>query len=414
MAPSEESKARRRLGALGCRAFRWYFIGQTASRFGSSLSSFALAFAVLAVTHSASLLAAVILASRLPVIAFVLVGGVIGDRFARWRVMAIADTARTLLQGVTASLLVSGHATIWSLALLQAGSGTASAVFSPAASGLVANIVPPGQLRQATSLLSLSASVGQLSAIAVAGILVATIGSGAAFAVDAATFAVSTATLRALRAATRSQAPPTQPGLLTAAAEGWQAVRSRRWLLAYSAHAALLNTLAVSPFLVLGPLLAQDRLGGAPAWAAIVASYSGGGLAGNAIALRFQPRRPLLTAVLASTLLTPLLALLAITAPVWILAPAALLAGAQASSYNAWASSTTQAHLPDHIRSRAASIVTLGSLAAVPLGMSFAGAAAANLGTSTVFAIGAVWSIAGALAASTIASLRRLPPLPVE
>lgn len=162
-------------------------------------------------------------------------------------------------------------------------------------------------------------------------------------------------------------------------------MRTRPWLLAYTAHVAVLKALAVSPFLALGPLLAQHRLGGAPAWDALGASYAIGGIAGNTIALRWQPARPLLAAILASTLLTPLLALLAATAPLWTLVPAALIAGSQATAYNTWATATTQAHLPDHVHSRAASLTTFAGLAAVPLGMAFAGTAATNLGTTTVF-----------------------------
>lgn len=411
-APTAETAEVSRLGVLRDRDFRRYFTGQTASLFGNSLSSFALAFAVLALTHSATALATVLLASRLPVIALVVLGGVLGDRYTRRRIMAITDTARTLLQAATAALLLTGHANLWSLALLQAAAGTASAMFTPAATGLVANLAPPGQLRQATSLLGLSASTAQITAVAAAGGLVATVGPGAAFAADAATFAVSTATLLTITDSSLTGRPATKPGLARQAAEGWHAVRCRPWLLTYAAHVAVLNTLAVSPFLVLGPLLATHGLGGAPAWAALGATYATGGVAGNTISLRWQPARPLLTAILASTLLAPLLALLAAAAPLWLLAPAALLAGTQATAYNAWATATAQTHLPDHLRSRVASITTLAGLAAVPLGMTYAGITANHLGTPTVFAIAAATTLLAALTAATVPSLRTLTARP--
>jgi MFS family permease len=186
-------------GILRSHDFRCYLAGQTASGFGSSLSSVALAFGVLSLTRSASSLGLVLLASRAPVICLALIGGAVGDRWSRRRVMLATDGARTVLQAIAAGLLIGGHLDVWSLGALQAAAGMASAVYSPAADGLVANLAPAGQIGQANSLLGLSAGVAQISALGLAGVIVATVGPGVAFAIDSVTLAVSTISLAALR-----------------------------------------------------------------------------------------------------------------------------------------------------------------------------------------------------------------------
>ncbi len=389
----------RALAVLADRPFRTYWTGQTLSAAGNAFSGLALAFAVLSLTRSAAALGVVLLASRAPSIVFFLVGGVLGDRYARRVIMLAADTARSVVQAATAALLLSGHAQLWSLAVLQAVAGTASAVFSPASKGLVADLAPQGQLRAANSLLAMSAAVAAVVAVAASGAVVAAVGPGVAFAIDAVSFAASTVSLAVLPGPELTAHAPIPRRLLSDLAGGWAAVAERRWLCTYAAHVALLNTVAVSPLFVLGPLVADRYLGGAGAWAAIAAGYATGALAASAVTLRWDPRRPLLTAYCLSLALAPLLALLAVHAPIWAVAGAGLAAGAQTSAYNTFTTTALQANIPNELLSRASAIVTVGGLLAVPIGMSAAGIAADALGTTTVLGIAASWVVVSGLAA---------------
>jgi hypothetical protein len=368
---------------LGNRRFAAYWAGQTASSAGNALSTLALVFAVLSVSSSAASLGLVLLASRLPVIAFSLFGGVLGDRHSRRTLMAGADLARCGLQAVTAGMLISGHATVWDLAALQAGAGVASAVFTPAANGLVA-----------------------IAALGLAGAIVAAAGPGAAFAADAASFAISTVSLAAIRSPALALPAPPGRGLLSDIRHGWAAVTERRWLCNYAAHVALLNAIAISPLFVLGPLVADRRLGGAPAWAAIAIGYALGSLLAAGLTLRWSPTRPIAAAIACSLALAPLLALLAGPAPLWLLVPAALAAGAQGTVYNTFASTAQQANIPSYLLSRTNSMVTLGALIAAPAGMALAGVAADTLGTAPVLYLAAAWVVASGAAALAIPTTR--------
>jgi MFS family permease len=386
--------------------FRTYFVGQTLSRFGDSIAGIALAFAVLTLTRSATSLGLVLLASRAPVIALTLVGGVLGDRLSRRLIMLTTDAARTVIQVVAAVLLLTGHAHLWSLAALEAGAGVGTAMFNPAASGRVAELVPKTKLRQANSLLGISISTAQVTGVGAAGVLVAVIGPGSAYAVDAGTFVASTLGLALIRSRSLSSPGRTRSSPLRDLGDGWRAVRSRAWLLTYCAHVALLNAIAVSPFLVLGPLVAQRHLGGATAWSALAVSYAVGGLAGNSFVLRWQPAHPLRTAFVASLAMSPLLALLAFTSPLWSLIPAALMAGVQAAIYNTLSTATIQSNVPMDLQSRVSSFVSIGGLAAVPVGFTLAGSAASSFGTRTVFVTAAAWVILSAAGALSVPSIR--------
>jgi len=351
--------------------FRRYLLGQTLSAFGDSLMPIALVFAVLAQGGGAGAVGWVLLASRLPAILLALLGGAIGDRADRRSVLLLTDAGRCLLQAATAVLLLTGEAPLWALAVLQALAGTASALFTPAAAGLVRTLTPSGLLAQANALLGLARNTVGLAGVALAGALVATVGPGWAFALDAATFAASAVYLSRLPRLPALAA--TGEALWRSALNGLTETVRRRWLWTSIVYVATFNLVAICPFLVLGPVIAQQQLGGAAAWATIALGYAAGSICGNALVLRWSPQHPLRTGFLGALGLLPFLCLLADAAPVPVLVASAVAAGLQATVFNVLHQSTLQSCVPEHLVSRVVSVNQLGSLAAVPLGFALAG-----------------------------------------
>ncbi|MER5426872.1 MFS transporter [Streptosporangium roseum] len=384
---------REAIAPLTVRDFRHYYFGHTASTFGDALTPLAIAFAVLHLTGSPADLGIVILSTRIPIIALSLLGGALGDRFSRRNVMLVADLMRFLAQGATATLLLSGTARIWMIVVLQLIAGMGSALFNPASVGLVVSLAGKERVQEANSLLSMSRSITSILALSVAGAMAATIGPGWAILIDAATFLVSAAFLSRLPRAVATQRPAASTGLLASIKGGLAEVTRRSWLLVSVIHVALTNLIVVAPFLVLGPYVADEHLGGAPAWSAIGIAYAVGGLAGGFAAVRWKPSRPVGATLAVFLLMTPLPALLAVPAPLWLLLPAALLAGVEVVIYNVLQTTVIQRHVPDHLIARASSVVTLGSLAAAPLGMGLAGPAALVFGSGTVLVAGAVLAV---------------------
>ena len=149
-----------RRGPLRETAFALLFAGRAISALGDRLVPVALAFAVLELTRgSVTDLGIVFTAQTVPLVVFVLLGGVWADRLPRQFVMLASDGVRAVAQGLTAALLLAGVAHVWEIAALQAVYGTAEAFFGPASTAVVPQTVDESSLQQANALLGLSGNV---------------------------------------------------------------------------------------------------------------------------------------------------------------------------------------------------------------------------------------------------------------
>lgn len=393
-------------GVRGNRPFRRYFAGQALSLIGDGLIPLTLAFAALQVGGPA-VLGLVLAANRVPIAVCVLFGGALGDRWPRRAVMVAADVLRAATQASTGLLLVTGHAGVFSLVVLQALAGVGTAVFTPASQGLVPALVPARQLQQANAALGLAANTAKLGSISAAGALVAAAGPGVALLIDAATFAASAVSLLMLQlpAAVR------QVGKASVARdvrEGARRVARTPWLRTMLAYQSLLQALVIGPHMVAGPLLAAEVYGGAGAWAVIGVVQAVGSLGGGALALRWRPQRPLLAALGTGLFMAPYLVVFAADGPLWLVAVLALAVGAQGALYLTLQSTTIQQRIPDAERSRVAAWSQLGNLVLLPASLAAAGPVAAALGPQTVLTVGAVWLVGSTVLVMTTHAVRSL------
>jgi MFS family permease len=391
------------LGALREREYRLFFAGQSVSLLGDGMVGVALSFAVLDLTGKVADLGYVFAAGSVPLVGFLLVGGVFADRLSRRAVMIGADLVRCGTQGTTAMLLVTGHARLWELIVLQVVRGAASAFFNPSLTGLTPLIVSGEHLQQANVLRGISGGLGGIAGPAIAGVLVATIGSGWALAVDAATFAVSAACLAALRLPPRERLPAQR--FLGDLREGWREFSSRTWLWSAVVAAGIGNMLS-APFFVLGAAIAKNDLGGAGAWATIVAAFGIGSLAGGVVALRLRPRRPFMASFVCYLPFGLPSLLLAFHASAYTIAATALVAGAGLMIGNALWETTLQRKIPPAALSRVTAYDWFGSLAGQPLGNALVGPAAATLGTSATLLLAAGVTTGANLVVLSLPSIR--------
>ena len=399
------------LGALREPQFRLFFGAQAFSVLGDGMVPVALAFAVLDLTGSASDLGIVLAARLLPLVGFLLVGGVVADRLSRRGVMVVSDLARFGSQGLMAALLIAGEAEIWQLAALQAINGTATAFFNPASTGLLPATVSPARLQEANVLRGLSLAGGEIAGPAVAGILVATAGAGWALAVDATTFVFSAALLAALRPAASARARHAGHSFLADLRDGWGEFRRRTWVWVTVVTAAFGNALNAA-FVVLGPVVADRELGGPAAWAAIVTCVGIGSLLGGVLVLRLRPPRPLLAGLVAVGLSPLPMLLLGVMAPVAVIAAAGLLGGIGILMFNALWETTLQQHVPSESLSRVSAYDWFGSLAFQPLGLLIVGPVAAGLGVETTLLLAGALQLATVAAALSVRSVRHVTARP--
>jgi MFS family permease len=400
-------------GPLAEREFRLLFAGRTISLFGSAFAPIALAFAVITLTGSPSDLGLVLSAYMLAHLVFLLAGGVWADRLPRHLVMVTSDLLSGASQIAAAVLLLAGVAQTWHLILLAAIRGGASAFFMPASTGLVPQIVSAPRLQQANALLSLSRNSTRIAGVALAGILVATVGAGWALALDGATYGLGAVFVGMLRL------PASEPNenreFMRELAEGWREFRSRSWLCVTIIQFALINAYAIGAFLVLGPFVAEKELGGAAAWGFILAAEAVGMILAGIVALRYRPERPLLVATLAVLTMAPLLALLGLAAPLLLILPAAMIAGVGLELYGVFWDTTLQQHIPDEKLSRVSSYDVLGSFALIPIGVAVMGPISGAIGVANTLIGAALVVVLATVAVISVADVRNLrriePPL---
>jgi MFS family permease len=391
--------------------FRLLFAGQVLSLIGDRVMLVALPFAVLEAGGSIQAVGLVVAAQLVPFLVFALAGGVISDRGDRRRVLVASDLARLVVQAVGGILLVTGAATPLMLGVLAAFYGTADAFFQPAFTGLLPQTVShPGQLQPANALRGLSFSVSSIAGPALAGVLIAGLGAGAAMLFDAGSFAVSVACL--LRLAPRVAAEGIEeapPAFLAAIRDGWREVRSRSWVLAGLGAMCAYAGIVLPAVYVLGPVTIADRLGGPGAWAVVVVSFGAGCVLGDLLLLRIRPRHALLTAGIALILASSQAAVYG--AGVGLAATCALqfVAGIGVTAFFTLWEVSLQEHIPGDALSRVSSFDYLASTILMPVGTAVAGPLAASLGTQRTLLGMSAAGIASALAFLAVPGVRHLP-----
>lgn len=194
------------LGPLADRQFRLLWLAATTSAMGSAFVPVAMAFAVLGIGGNATSLGIVLLVGTIAGLASYQVAGVWADRLSRRSLMLTADLVRLAVEAAVAALLLTGNAKIWELAVAGAIVSIGTAFEGPASTSLVPEIVVTEKLQQANSMLSISVSGSAVVGPALSGLMVATVGPGWAFALDAASFAGSGAFLLAMAPTARPEA----------------------------------------------------------------------------------------------------------------------------------------------------------------------------------------------------------------
>jgi Major Facilitator Superfamily len=221
-------------------------------------------------------------------------------------------------------------------------------------------------------------SIGGIGGPVVGGALVATVGAGWALIGDAVSFGLGALLL--LRVAPLGHTPPAPEPFWQSLAGGWHEVRSRTWLWASIVDFAAFQMIYLAAMMVLGPLVAKEALGGAGAWAAILAAFSLGTLFGNLWSMRLRPHRPLIFAWSLILLCGPSLVLLAFRAPAWSIASTEIISGLAIGAAGTLWETTLQRNVPKEALSRISAYDWMGSTALRPLGLAVIGPIAAAIG----------------------------------
>jgi DHA3 family tetracycline resistance protein-like MFS transporter len=281
---------------LALRDFRLLWLGTVVSFLGDGIYVVAIAWQVYEQWNRPGALAGVGIAWSLPQVVLVLLSGVLSDRFDRRRLLIVADVIRGTAIAALGTLVTLDVLALWQVYALVVVFGIGQALYGPAHSSILPDLVPSGLLVQANSLAQFSRPFAMtLLGPALGGLLVGTVGAGTAFLVDAGTFAFSALMLLMMRGVARAAPDGDRASVWHDAREGLRFVFRRPWLWAGMAAATISLLCTWGPWEVLVPYLVKNELGGSATSLGFVFAAGGAGavLAAVTIGQRDLPRRPI-------------------------------------------------------------------------------------------------------------------------
>ena len=404
------------LKSLQHRPFALLWSGQTTSRLGDSLYRIAMAWWVLEKTGSAEAMGAVLIFSSVPMLIFLLIGGVVTDRLPRLRVMVTSDILSGSIVAIIALMAFTGWLEVWHIYIASTVFGLVEAFFFPAYTATVPEITPVDLLPSANSMTSLGQKGASIIGPALAAFVVASGGTPLAFGLDALTFFISAACIlpifksnpdlvkspAAINPLDGVAKPTSTLGLKTVFAdirEGLGAVTASPWLWITIAIFSLVNATSSAPTSVSLPFLVKVNLNRGVDTLGLITSMSSAGFVVGALLLgrlkRIRRRGPL--AYLATINFGACVAVFGLTTSLPVLAAAAFIGGVFTSLFGLVWINTLQELVPRHLLGRVASIDALGSFVLLPIGYAVAGWATDIAGAPMVFAIGGAITVVLAL-----------------
>jgi MFS family permease len=405
------------------RNYRLYFAGQIVSYSGSWMQDTALPWLVLQLTHSPFDVGLLVFCRYGPFMVGGLYGGVIADRFDNRRVLMCSQTLAMCVAAGLATVAFTGTGELWLLYLLATGTGVALVFDNPSKHALIYQLVARAELPNAISLNVSLQNAAKIVGPALGGVLIAAVGSGWCFAVNACSFLAVLAALAAMRPA---ELFPLERGErqsgLRALREGFAEVRRSRLLQTILGIGVVLGLFGFSTMRTLLSVLARNTLhGDARTFGALFAAYGAGAVAGAlAGAARVRTGRRFLVggALLFST---PILVLAPVRATT-LAAALLFVAGAGWATWSSQALAQVQLAAPDRLRGRVISLYTYTIIASAPFGGLLGGWLAGVGGTELAFAISGGTGVAAALTGAAVLRGRRVParrvtreaPLPDE
>jgi MFS family permease len=385
------------LRALRHRNFRLFFGGQLASLIGTWMQNIAQSWLVYRLTDSSLLLGAVGFAGQIPVFLIAPIGGATADRHDRHRLVIATQVTSMLLAFVLAGLTLSGKVQVWHIFVLAALLGTVNSFDIPARQSFLVDMVGKADLMNAIALNSAMFNGARIVGPAIAGVLVASIGEGWCFFVNAVSYIAVIVGLLVMRVDTPRKLAAAGPPLQHII-EGFRFVKRTRPILALLSLLGLVS-LAAMPYSVLMPVFADRVLHGGARGLGILMGATGVGALLGALTLASRSRLRGLGLLIACSCggFGAFLILFSLSRHFWLstalLVPVGFCMMLEMSASN----TLIQAIVPDDLRGRVMAVYSMMFMGMAPFGALMAGALADRIGAPITVALGAIACVGGAI-----------------
>ena len=377
------------------------------SNLGNGLSPVALAYGVLSIPGADGKDLSFVMAARFfPMVALMLVGGVVGDRYKRNRVVGGADIIGSFFAAVSALSFIGNFPSIWLLASMGALFGILNALWWPAMTGVLPDILPKEKFKDGNAVVALSSNIGFVVGALLGGTLVTLYGSGWALLIDALTFFIAGILVWNLNL------PPMPKrennSILHDLRIGWREFISRPWVIAIVCSFAIINMCFESMWQVLGPLAYDQGNSGPRNWSLNLAAITTGMIFGSAIALKVKFKKPLVSSMILIAISSIWDFAIATSQPLLLTMACGVVSGVAIDVFMVQWNTAMQTHIPEESFSRVAAYDAFGSFGIAPVGVAFAGPAAAYFGITTTVWVAGILTFVAALASLSVKSLRTL------
>ncbi len=376
------------LAAFSSRDFRLLWGGQTISFVGDAAFVVALGWRVNDLTHSAGDLGFVLAAESVAMLATLLWGGVLADRYSRRLLMISSDLARTVVVAAFFAVEVAGHVGLPAVIVLAACFGAADGFFQPAFGGIVPLVVDAPLLPSASSWIGIARQASAVVGPAIAAGLYGTAGPATVWAIEAASFVVSAGALWLARPR-RSEAGP-QLGLRRELAVGFRYVLAVPWIWTGIAAATVILMVAMAPYTALLPAVVRVHYHrGVFSYGLLFSLMAAGMVAGSLVWARWHPARNRVAVCFASFGINDLgIVAVAISPWFWLAACAVVWRGFWIGVGGAAWVTLINELVPENLLSRVFSLDYFGSSALTPVGFVIAAAAAGAVAPTTILIVG--------------------------
>jgi DHA3 family tetracycline resistance protein-like MFS transporter len=365
--------------------------GQTVSTFGDGVSLVVLTLFIIETTHSVSKLAWFAAARMVPLVVFLLVGGVVVDRFSRRTLLLISDSARAILTGLLCALIALGVLTFSELLIFGFFFGLFDALFTPAMSALTPEIVDEDLLPAMNALRPLTSNlVGGMIGPAVGGVLAAWSTAGA-IGLDAGTFVISAAAVALMRATPKPERH-VESTMLADIREGVHYVTRTRWIWTTLVTVTFTNALILTPMFVLLPFFLRHDLHSSKTLVGFAFAVGGAsGALGALVAGNLKmPRRRVRVMWTYWTIGSLAVLIFAVATNYWEVLFVPLIVSPMALMGNVIWESMLQSEVPRSLLGRVSSVDFFVSYGLSPVGLVVAGLLSGAVGVRTYFVVAAI------------------------
>jgi MFS family permease len=385
------------LRPLQIRDFSLLWWGLTVSLLGDGIFIVALPFQVREISNSVTALTYALVAWTLPLVLFFIVGGILSDRLERRRVLMVANALQGSAILGLGLLSVTGVIELWHVYVLAGVYGIAEALFGPAFGAIVPDLVPRDLLVEANALDNFSRPFAlRVVGPAFGGIIIAVVGVGGAFLLDAVTFVFAGVVFALISRRKLDRDRALESVVWEEVREGYRFVRSHTWLWGTLLAFAIGLLVFSGPWQALVPFVVLNRWGGSSDLALVLSAGGIGAMVSSVlIGTRNLPTRFITSMFLGMAVGTLMLAGFGLATSTWHAAIASfIMQGLLSVTIITW-NTTMHRYVPGNLLGRVSSLDWMVSTSLIPVSLALTGPLAQTIGArATLVGAGVFGSVA--------------------